>query len=238
MPKASGVYAIVNSITGNIYIGSAVNIANRFRGHRTSLLNGKHRSIVLQRAWDKHGAEAFDFRTLLHCAPKDCIYYEQRCIDGYKPQYNICQVAGSRLGTKYTDEARIRLAALRKAAPRSEKQLQHIANLAAAKTGKPGYKPTDEVRAKIAATLTGRKLSEQHKAAITAGVPRGWNHTDEVKAQIAASKIGKKRAPFSDEWRAKIGAANTGRKNSPEAIARMSQAKKESWARRKEKPDP
>jgi group I intron endonuclease len=233
MHKSSGVYAIVNLLNGKCYIGSAIKLEKRFKEHRNALLRGDHNSILMQRAWDKYGPDAFEIRTLLHCEAKNCTYYEQRCIDGYKPEYNICPTAGSRLGSKYTEEARARLALLRKAAPRSEKQLQHLANLAEAARGKPGRAHTDEQRAKIAASLTGKKLSEQHKANITAAVPRGWTHTEEAKAKIAAAKIGKKRAPYSDEWRAKISAANTGRKPSPESVAKMIKTRSERHALRK-----
>jgi group I intron endonuclease len=232
MHKSSGVYAIVNLLNGKCYIGSAIKLEKRFKEHRNALLRGDHNSVLMQRAWDKYGPDAFEIRTLLHCDPNYCTHYEQLCIDDYKPEYNICPTAGSRLGSKYTDEARARLALLRKAQPRSEKQLQHLENLRLANIGKPGRMPAEEEKARIAAALRGRKQSAELIEKRIAPL-RGVARTEQVKAKISEGKLGKKRAPFSDEWRAKIGAANKGKKRSPEAIAKMSQARTEYHARRK-----
>lgn len=38
------------------------------------------------------------YQILLYCDPEDCLTYEQAHLDYFKPEYNICLVAGSTLG--------------------------------------------------------------------------------------------------------------------------------------------
>ena len=60
----------------------------------------------MQRAWNKYGSQSFKFNSLLICAPNNLLMYEQSCIDGLKPEYNICQVAGSIRGLRWSPESR------------------------------------------------------------------------------------------------------------------------------------
>jgi predicted GIY-YIG superfamily endonuclease len=49
----SGIYKIVNTKTGKIYIGSAQNIKCRFGNHLSELRRGVHHSIHLQNSYNK-----------------------------------------------------------------------------------------------------------------------------------------------------------------------------------------
>jgi group I intron endonuclease len=60
-PKAGGVYRITNTITGDFYIGSAVNLINRANRHAWDLAHGKAKNPRLQASWKKYGADAFAF---------------------------------------------------------------------------------------------------------------------------------------------------------------------------------
>lgn len=95
----SGIYKITNTLTGKCYIGSAVNVEKRWREHCFALKHGTHHSQYLQRAWGKHGPEAFVFSRLIACNRENLLTYEQLCLDAYRPEYNILKVAGSGLGT-------------------------------------------------------------------------------------------------------------------------------------------
>ena len=101
---ASGVYEIANLVNGKRYIGSATNFRGRWNVHRSDLRKGKHHSKKLQHAWNKYGAEAFRFGPLLLCSKPNLIFFEQRCLDGLRPEYNIATVAGSILGMKLSPE--------------------------------------------------------------------------------------------------------------------------------------
>jgi group I intron endonuclease len=97
----TGVYQIRHLTSGKRYIGSAASnrgFAKRWQEHRLALSKNIHHSIKLQRAWNKYSADAFVFEVLLYCDPEDCLTFEQMAIDCYKPEYNICLVAGNTAG--------------------------------------------------------------------------------------------------------------------------------------------
>jgi hypothetical protein len=54
-----GIYLFTNVGDGKNYVGSTEVLANRRHQHVSDLRKGKHKNVHLQRAWDKHGEEAF-----------------------------------------------------------------------------------------------------------------------------------------------------------------------------------
>lgn len=106
LTNLSGVYQITCKPTGKIYVGSAVQFRRRWSLHRVQLRQGTHHSPHLQNAWNKHGADAFEFKVLLVCAPEMVVFYEQVMMDALKPSFNICPVAGSNIGMKHSDAAK------------------------------------------------------------------------------------------------------------------------------------
>lgn len=138
----SGIYQILNVVSGDRYIGSAVKLKRRFKSHNSCLNLGKHPNIHLQRAYDKYGAESFEFRVLEFVEDKTkLLEKEQGWIDWIKPRYNICVKAGSNLGRKF--------------APKSE---EYKANMSASMKGRVF---TPEWRAKLSAWQIGRKMSPE-----------------------------------------------------------------------------
>jgi group I intron endonuclease len=94
----SGVYCIRHIHSKTIYIGSSVNLKERWRAHRKAFQRGDHHNLHLQRAWNKYGEAAFEF-IALGMYPKDQIEaQEQEWIDTLAPRYNISRVVGSRKG--------------------------------------------------------------------------------------------------------------------------------------------
>ena len=110
--KRSGIYGILNTVTGKIYVGSAIKLHRRITDHIYFLNLEKHHSILLQRAWLKYGKDAFEFLVLEYVYDKNkLIEREQYWLDltsCYKPSlgYNTSAVAGSVLGIKHSPEAR------------------------------------------------------------------------------------------------------------------------------------
>lgn len=156
----AGIYQIMNKFSGDFYIGSSVNISNRLGNHIRRLRSNKHDNQHLQNAWNKYGANNFEFKVILYCDKEMCIYYEQACIDGLKPEYNILPTAGSPLGHKHTSETRTKMSAAR-----------------------IGIKLSDETRAKMSACQLGKKYSDEHKAKLRAA-HLGHKHSEETKAKI------------------------------------------------------
>lgn len=63
--KKIGIYRIVNTVNGKGYVGkTGMNFGDRWDSHRSLLNSGKHDNPLLQRAWDKYGAESFSFEIL------------------------------------------------------------------------------------------------------------------------------------------------------------------------------
>ena len=104
-----GIYLIKNVVNGKVYVGSSINITNRWSWHKNALKRGNHHSIYLQRAWNKHGKESFSFETIEEVKNKHHLQsIEQIYLDYFKAGksekcFNICPIAGTCLGTKLTE---------------------------------------------------------------------------------------------------------------------------------------
>lgn len=62
--KQSGIYLIQNIKNGKGYVGSSLDIASRWRGHRRELNKNIHHNEYLQRSYNKYGKENFIFSIL------------------------------------------------------------------------------------------------------------------------------------------------------------------------------
>lgn len=106
----SGIYSIISKVDPDkIYIGSAVNLADRKKRHFRELKSGKHFNSKLQNHYSKYGPDCFDFYVIQHIKPKYLISCEQFHINAQKPYFNINPQAGSRLGAKHSDISKIRI---------------------------------------------------------------------------------------------------------------------------------
>lgn len=106
----SGIYKIANKVTGEIYIGSSVNINNRFRYHKSKLIKNCHDNDHLQKVFNKYGLENLSFEIIeIVNDVTNLIKLEQYYIDSLNPKYNICKITGSCLGIKLTKEHKLKL---------------------------------------------------------------------------------------------------------------------------------
>ena len=201
MSKQSGIYKITNILNNHCYIGSTVNINKRFSTHKYKLNDNKHHSTYLQNAWNKYGIEAFTFEALLYCNTTDLIFYEQRAIDTYKPEYNICLVAGTPLGRLCSDETKKKISASKT----GKKQTQEIIDRR--RYSNTGKKRTEETKLKISISNTGKKMSEES-----------------IKKRLDTIKSLNK--PVSEETKRKISNSNKGRKLSKENLEKMLEARR------------
>lgn len=162
----TGIYQITNLQNGKCYVGSAVSFRKRWKEHLRQLTNGNHHSTVMQRAWDKYGEAAFEFKKLLVCAKADLIWFEQRAIDVLKPAYNICKIAGSVLGYRHTSEAKAAAAerATGNTHRRGRKESPEYCEQAKrSRAMRKNCAHSEETKAKIAAAHKGRTISEERK---------------------------------------------------------------------------
>jgi len=112
-----GIYRIQSIVhPERCYIGSAININQRWRNHLYNLKNSRHNS-KLQNHYNKYSKEdlqfsiiePFEFISKEHLTSR-----EQHYIDVHKPWFNIRNIAESNLGCKHSEESKIKSRGIRK----------------------------------------------------------------------------------------------------------------------------
>jgi len=163
------VYVVRNWLNGKKYIGSTVNGYTRFCDHQANLRRGKHHSIILQRAWNKYGEDAFVFEIVEHTTLETLLQREQHYLD-QQPEYNASLIAGpkTRLGMKSSPEHRANQSKALKGriSPNKGKHFteEHKKNLSrAVSLGKKGIKLPAKHREHIRKSLEGKRKSIKHR---------------------------------------------------------------------------
>jgi group I intron endonuclease len=64
----TGIYKILNKITGKFYIGYSTNIQARWYSHKSQLRRNLHANKHLQYAWNKYNENSFDFIIVEECS--------------------------------------------------------------------------------------------------------------------------------------------------------------------------
>ena len=161
--KKSGIYKILNNITGKYYIGSSQNMYKRCIHHRARLRLGKHSNKYLQSAWNKHGESAFTYHTVEFVEINSLLLKEQcyleECKNNKDTNYNLAYDAyAPTRGMRHTDEMKLKLSKLKK--------------------GKVPYKATEQSRSRLSKTLKGRKKSDECKLKMSVAAKRRWQSDD------------------------------------------------------------
>lgn len=252
MNKQAGVYQITFTSSEKRYIGSAVNLTNRQKSHKSYLMRGIHGNAHLQNAFNKYGAGEYRFDVLIICDPTNCLLYEQMAMDAFTPErlYNIRPKAESNLGLTFSEEVRNKV---RVTSTGRKHTAEARAKISAAHLG---MTQSPEARAKM--SIAKRNMSEETKDKIREARAR-QEFTDESREKLSGSlkkawaegRRDKKRPIVTQETRLKLSQSSTGRKHTPEAILKigvasasrirtpewrekMSKGIKAAWARRKE----
>lgn len=134
--KTFGIYQIVNLITGSLYIGSTVrSFSKRWHDWKRNLEAGKKCNPHLFHAFQKYGKENFKFLILEVIEDRNQVLErEQYWIDQLLPYYNICPIAGSRLGSTTSEETRRKISEANKGRVKDESWRQALSK---AKRGVP-----------------------------------------------------------------------------------------------------
>lgn len=112
LPRSSGIYIIVCIKSDNIYIGSSNNLQKRWNEHQRRLNKSDHDNSHLQRAWNKYGAQAFQFKVLEYCSIDQLDEREQHYIKIYKTRgicYNITDGGRGTKGVVRSSETRAKM---------------------------------------------------------------------------------------------------------------------------------
>ena len=191
--QQAGIYAITCVISGEQYVGSSKNVKARWSQHRGELRKDRNRCLVLQRAWNKYGEDAFTFSVLEYVdSIKDLIPREQYYLDTLQPAYNVRTIADRNTGIKWTPE-----------------------QLANQNTGRirTAYRHSPEAIEKIRAANAGRKFSEEHRRNLSVAKS---HPSPEARANSSAARKGKVNRALVE---ASVN-ARRGKKRPPESVAK------------------
>ena len=105
-----GIYKIQSNINPTkFYIGSAINISKRRNEHLCRLRKNQHPNNKLQNHFNKYGEEDLVFIIVESCLPEYLIIREQYYIDILKPKFNLRKIANSNLGSKRSEETKLKM---------------------------------------------------------------------------------------------------------------------------------
>lgn len=194
IPNAPGIYAIRNTVSGRIYIGSSGLLRKRVRQHNSELVRGIHKNPKLQHSWSLHGEHCFEFFVVEYVDNKeDLIAREQYWIDcadaSSDENYNILKIAGSSLGQVRSAETRAKISEVQKGKKLSEDQKKRIG---------------DAHRGKVLSEETKKRMSESAKGKVI---------SEETRKKISEAKKG---TVMSEEARRKSAEGNRKTKRTPE----------------------
>ena len=203
-----GIYKIINKVNGKVYVGSAVDLRRRWREHKSILCKNRHYNDRLQKSWNKHGEGNFLFEVIEEVQDKEKLLEREQCyIDILKPEYNICKIAGSALGTKRSEETKRKMS-------ESNKGENHP-NF--------GKHLSEETKQKMSEARKGEKhhnfgkhLSEESKRKISEARKGEKNHnfgkrfSEETRQKMSEARKGEKHHNFGKQ---KMSESNKGEKN-------------------------
>ena len=136
---SGGIYQIRHLESSKIYVGSAVSVRKRELDHFNELRKNKHSNSKLQRAFNKYGENAFKFEVLELVEDKTKLLEREQywlditCCCNRNKGYNLCKIAGNRLGVKHSEETKCKIA-----------------------KANTGYKPSEESKRKMAKAKEGK----------------------------------------------------------------------------------
>ena len=88
MEKISGIYRIINTITGDFYIGSSKDVRRRWREHKGKSRWNEHPNNPMYLDMQKYGVDKFEFEILAEVEADKLKEKEQKFIETLKPDYN------------------------------------------------------------------------------------------------------------------------------------------------------
>jgi len=148
----SGVYKIICLPTGKIYIGSSVNIFDRWTIHKSGLRNNKHYNPHLQKAWNKYKENNFNFEIIEKVDNNFLTEKENFWIEKFNSRNN-------KYGFNIAKPGDIRHRTNPGMTGRSHSEKSKL-KMSLARIGRVGYKHTQEDKIRLSLALKGKKRSK------------------------------------------------------------------------------
>lgn len=92
--KISAVYKIVNTATGDFYIGSSVDVKRRWTEHKSPSKWTRYSNNKMYQYMREYGLDCFSLEILEEVEPENLKQVEQGFIDTLKPTYNDYNAKG------------------------------------------------------------------------------------------------------------------------------------------------
>jgi group I intron endonuclease len=198
--KISCIYKIGNILNGKFYIGQTINFYQRKIQHLSKLRRNQHCNPHFQSAWNKYGEENFEFKIILYCEPSELNYYEQKMVDIWNPEYNICkECISNHSDMPVSEETRKKLSDAHK-----------------------GYIFSEESKKKMSESAKGKKMSEEAKRKMSEA-KKGRKHSEEHIRKCSISRMGH---PTSEETKRKLSIANSGHQLTEEQKKKKSEGQR------------
>lgn len=102
--RTCAVYRLTNEITGEFYVGKALDLTKRLEQHFKQLAAGIHPNPRIQASYAKHGRAAFIVDVVEICQDSRTLYLREWAIIGeLRPPFNLSgpHLPGPRAGHKY-----------------------------------------------------------------------------------------------------------------------------------------
>lgn len=155
----SGIYAILNEVTGKVYIGSAKILSRRWDEHKKYLRRNKHKNPHLQSSWNLYSETSFIFLIMEFVDFEILLEREQYWLDKISESYEIyncnLQVSGFH-GRQHSEETKRKISETKK-------------------SQKIKFTHSEETKRKmseIQKTIKKKPLTEEHKKNISLGSKR------------------------------------------------------------------
>jgi len=192
--KKTGIYLWIHKESGNIYVGSAINIKSRLRSYYNINYLERNKTMHICNALQSYGYSAFSLSILeyldisnlsLDETRKLIFGKEQYYLDLLQPKYNILKIAGSRLGSIQTEETKAILSEANKGEnnPRGmlgkSHSIETLAKMSEAWKSINRVGEKNHMFGKVHSAETLTKMSEAHK---------GKSHTAETKTKMSITK--------------------------------------------------
>jgi group I intron endonuclease len=230
----SGIYKIINKKNNVVYVGQSENLNTRFNRHIYRLKRNEHHNESMQRAFNKHGEDIFEYEIIEEVELELLTEREKYWIDYYgginsnnnynfkdpllneysdyikkKQSKKISGENNPNWGNKWTEEQKEKMSKFKKGKTLEEFMGKERAELTREKMSKSqtGRKHPEEVKEKIRKANSGEKNPSYGKGYKQLGENNpNWGNkwTEEQKEKMSKFKKGKTLEEFMGKERAEL----------------------------------
>lgn len=225
IPEISGIYKITNTVNNKCYIGQAVNLRSRIKGHLSCIK--KNYNYPLYHSIRKHNVENFELEILVqgNFSKTELNDLEIDFIRLYNSidrlyGYNLTAGGEGVVGLKHSQKTKEKIGKLSKGRKHSEETKKLIG--LKSKGRNLGYKHSEETKEKFRQAKIGKKLSKEHREKISK-IHKGKITSQETKEKMRKSSLGK---ITSEETKNKQRDIKLGKKLTPESIEKRTRTQK------------